>query len=131
MPAGQYNGWMPNNNNWQWNQPYQQQQQLNNRNSINNIFRVTGPESAKAYPLCRDSSVVLFDADNPVFYLKTTDDGGFPLPLRTFSFEEIKTPEVQPVVEQIDTSNFVTKDDLEGLQNNISELKNMLEGLVN
>ncbi len=131
MPAGQYNGWMPNNNNWQWNQPYQQQQQLNNRNSINNIFRVTGPESAKAYPLGRDSSVVLFDADNPVFYLKTTDDGGFPLPLRTFSFEEIKTPEVQPVVEQIDTSNFVTKDDLEGLQNNISELKNMLEGLVN
>lgn len=135
MPAGQYNNWMPNNwNNWQWNQSYQQQPQLNNmnntRNPINNILKVTGPESAKAYPLGRDSSVVLFDADNPVFYLKTTDDGGFPLPLRTFSFEEIKTPEVQPVVEQIDTSNFVTKNDLETLQNDISELKNMLEGLV-
>ena len=102
----------------------------NTRNPINNILKVTGPESAKAYSLPPDSSVILFDAENPVFYLKATDDGGFPHPLRTFSFEEIKTPENQSI-EQIDTSNFVTKNDLETLQNDISELKNMLEGLVN
>ena len=93
----------------------------------NNIIRVTGPESAKAYPLGRDSAIVLFDAKNPIFYLKTTDDGGFPLPLRTFRFEEI----IEQPPEPIDTSNFATKSDLEDLEKNISELKNLLEGLVN
>ena len=34
------------------------------------------------------------------------------------------------MIEQIDTSNFVTKDDLETLEKDVSELKNMLEGLV-
>ena len=34
------------------------------------------------------------------------------------------------MIEQIDTSNFVTKDDLEILEKDVSELKNMLEGLV-
>ena len=95
----------------------------------NNIIRVTGPESAKAYPLGERSSVVLFDAENPIFYLKTTDDGGFPNPLRSFSFEEI-IPETQPQSEQVDTSSFVTKNDLESLEQDISELKDMLEGLV-
>ena len=112
-----------NNNNNMQQQPQQ---------PVNNIIRVTGPESAKAYPLGERSSVVLFDAKNPIFYLKTTDDGGFPNPLRSFSFEEIKTTEnQQPVAEQINTTNFATKEDFETLEKNVSELKNMLEGLVN
>ena len=98
---------------------------------VNNILRVTGPESAKAYSIPADSSVILFDANNPIFYLKTTDDGGFPHPLRTFKFEEVKVPDISASMEQIDTSNFATKDDLDTLQSNISELKEMLEGLVN
>lgn len=109
--------------------PYQSQQN-NLQQSVNNILRVTGPESAKAYTLPANSSVILFDAENPIFYLKTTDDGGFPHALRTFTFEELKT-EDQPVVEPIDTSNFVTKEDLEILEKNITEVKDMLEGLVN
>lgn len=140
MPVGQYNnnGWMPPNNNWsngwQLNQLYQQQRPNNinnNQQPVNNILRVTGPESAKAYSIPADSSVVLFDANNPVFYLKTTDDGGFPHPLRTFSFEEIKVPETQQTVETMDMSNFVTKDDVEILRTDISEMKKILEGLVN
>ena len=136
MAVGQYNNWMPPNNNWpngawQWNAPYQQQPQINNNQEpINNILRVTGPESAKAYPLPRKSSVVLFDADNPIFYLKTTDDGGFPNPLRSFTFEEIKSIETPAVNEQIDTSNFATKDDLDILRKSVLEVKDMLEGLV-
>ena len=96
---------------------------------INNLLRVTGPESAKAYPLPSNSNVVLFDADNPIFYLKSTDDSGF-ASLRTFTFEEQKMIESQPIVEQIDTSNFATKEDLTSLKNNISELRDLLEGLV-
>ena len=128
MPVGQYNNWAPNNwsnNGWQWNNQYQNMQQP--QRSETNIIRVTGPESAKAYAIEKDSSVVLFDAANPIFYVKTTDDGGFPLPLRTFKFEEIIE---QPSEPPVDTSNFATKDDLENLEKNITELKTLLEGLV-
>lgn len=139
MPAGQYNNWMPPNmNNYSgmsaWNNPYQQQlnNSMNNfqqQQPVNNLLRVTGPESAKAYSLPPNSNVVLFDAENPIFYWKTTDDSGFAT-LRTFIFEEQKTVEPQPVLEQIDTSGFATKDDLETLQKNILEMKEMLEGLM-
>ena len=95
---------------------------------VSNILRVTGPESAKAYPVSPNSDVILFDGENPVFYWKSTDDSGF-ASIRTFTFEEQKQ-EVQPIIEQIDTSNFVTKNDLEILEKDVSELKNMLEGLV-
>lgn len=102
-------------------------QQPRKSESETNIIRVTGPESAKAYGIGRDSVVVLFDANNPIFYIKSTDDGGFPLPLRTFKFEEI----IEQPQEPIDTSNFATKNDLEDLEKNIAELKDLLEGLVN
>lgn len=133
------NNWMPPANNlyvgWPYNQnmPYQQQQNTmqQQQQPINNILRVTGPESAKAYSLPPNSNAILFDADNPIFYLKTTDDSGF-ANLRIFAFEEQKPVEVQsqPVIEQIDTSNFATKDDLETLKNTIFEVKDMLKGLV-
>lgn len=138
MPAGQYNNWMPNNwsGTWQWNQPYQPQMSYNNNNNnniqqpVSNILRVTGPESAKAYPVSPNSNVILFDGENPVFYWKSTDDSGF-ASIRTFTFEEQKQEKVQPTVEQIDTSKFITKNDLEALEKDVSELKEMLEGLVN
>ena len=135
MPAGQYNNWTPNNwsGTWQWNnQPYQPIMPHNNNmqqpKTNTNIFRVTGPESAKAYPLPPDSNVVLFDGEKPVFYWKSTDDSGFAT-IRTFIFEE--QFETQPAAEQIDTSNFATKSDLDILQKDITELKSLLEGLVN
>ena len=103
------------------NSTLQSQQQ-----SINNILRVTGPESAKAYSLPPNSNVILFDADNPIFYLKSTDDSGF-ANLRTFTFEEQIPP--QPAVEE-NTASYITKDDLESLEEDISELKEMLKGLV-
>lgn len=78
----------------------------------------------------KKSQIVLFDSDNPIFYVKTTDDGGFPNPLRSFMFEEI-TPNQTASEPQTEASDLVTKDDLKELENNLSELKAMLEGLVN
>ena len=133
MSMGQYN-WIPPNNHWpgtwQWNgnSPYQSPQLNNNTNiqPVNNLLRVTGPESAKAYSLPPNSDVVLFDSENPIFYWKSTDDSGFAT-LRTFIFEEQKAVEPQ----QIDNSNFATKDDLDILKKNILDMKEILEGLVN
>lgn len=54
----------------------------------NNIIRVNGENGAKAFQMnVPNSSVVLFDENENVFYLKTTDGACFPT-LRYFDFNE-------------------------------------------
>lgn len=140
MPMGQHNSWMPNYNNQFNNTPsynnisYNNNAILNNDNNsqpFTNMLSVMGPESAKAYPLPKKSDVILFDDNNPFFYWKSTDDNGFPRPLKAYRFEEVDITETQPVTASIDTSNFATKEDLTTLEKNISQIKEILEGLVN
>jgi hypothetical protein len=107
--------------------------QLFSQRPQNNLLKVTGPESAKAYPIPPNSEVALFDAENPVFYVKTTDASGYPT-LRTFRFEE-QTPkilEMQPAAEATlpDLSGYASKEDLGSLKADISEIKETLKGLM-
>ena len=57
-------------------------------------------------------------SENDVFYIKSTDSSGMPLPLRTFDYKErtaqnaLKTAQNAPQT-AIDTSLFVTRDELE------------------
>lgn len=57
-------------------------------NSGNQPIMVSGLESAKAYATAPNSNVVLFDNNEDVFYLKSTDASNFPS-IRMFRFEEI------------------------------------------
>ena len=42
------------------------------------LIRVTGFDGAKAYQMPPNSSVALFDSNEDIFYVKTTDGAGFP-----------------------------------------------------
>lgn len=53
------------------------------------IIKVTGLEGARAYPMMPNSSVVLFDGNEDIFYLKTTDAANYPT-LRKFSFQPVE-----------------------------------------
>lgn len=53
------------------------------------IVKVTGMDGARAYMVAPNSSVALFDDARDVFYLKTTDAGGYPT-IRTFEFTEVR-----------------------------------------
>ena len=64
------------------NQPFPQQ-------ITQNLIRVNGIEGAKAYQMSANSTVALFDTNEDIMYVKTTDGAGFPI-IRTFSFTEIK-----------------------------------------
>ena len=103
--------------NQQTGYPYQQSYSGTSYQKPNqsNLLKVTGPESAKAYPVGPNSTVALFDGDQAIFYLKTTDDAGFAT-LRTFKFEEV-SPE--PAQQQIEVTpvqaDYVTKDDLKDI----------------
>lgn len=147
------NAWTPNGPTW--NQPQYPIQQvtpyttqstysgtgsyLYNRQPRNNMPRVAGPESAKAFPMNPGDEIVVFDANDPVFYFLSADDSGFKQ-MKTFEFHE-KAPDVLDVQPQISEAaipdHLVTKDDFEGLQKQVqafatdlSEVKKMIEGLV-
>jgi hypothetical protein len=120
--------------NYQQPMPYQQQypqiQQtvsqtpiMNNRAS--GIVWVQGEAGAKAYPVAPGNSVLLMDSESDVFYIKSTDASGVPMPLRMFNYTEIVQTQTkeQNTEAQLDTSQFVTRRELEELRQMINELK--------
>lgn len=122
--------------NYQTPVPYQQQypqmqQTAPNTPAIMNhstasIIWVQGEAGAKAYPVAPGNSVLLMDSESDVFYIKTTDISGIPAPLRMFNYTEIVQTQPQEQyteTPQIDTSQFVTRSELDELRDMIENLK--------
>lgn len=82
----------------------------------NGINWVQGESGAKSFLMAPNTTVMLMDSERDVFYIKTSDASGMPLPLRVFDYKERKGA---PAIQDIDTSNFVTKDELEKLREEI------------
>ena len=73
------------------NQYYNHQmnnQQIFPQEQTQNLIRVNGIEGAKTYQMSANSTVALFDSNEDIMYIKTTDGAGFPS-IRTFNFVEI------------------------------------------
>ena len=88
-------------------QPYQMPQ-----NNESQIVWVQGIEGAKSYPVAPGKSVLLLDSESSVFFIKSSDASGMPLPLRVFDYTERtqQTPQA-PAVQQ--TPEYVTRSELE------------------
>lgn len=57
---------------------------------------VNGVEGAKQFPLVPNSRIALFDVNEDIVYIKTTDAGGYPS-IRAFRMTEINdTPKADP-----------------------------------
>ena len=56
----------------------------------NGINWVLGETAAKSYAVAPGQSMLLMDSESPVFYIKSTDQSGMPLPLRIFDYTERK-----------------------------------------
>lgn len=97
-------------------QPMQQQS--------SQIIWVSGEAGAKSYLVAPGNTVMLLDAENSVFYLKSADASGMPLPLRIFDYKERSAtpPQVAGGAvsgEQIDFGKFVTREEFEQLKASI------------
>lgn len=68
------------------------------------LIWVQGEAGAKAYTIAPNSSVLLMDSEQDVFYIKTTDAAGMPS-LRVFQYTEIVTT---PAVENAAEERYVT-----------------------
>lgn len=87
----------------QFNNPYF------NGNNNNQLTRVTGIEGAKTFQMFPNSTVALFDSNEDLMYIKSTDGGGFPT-IRTFKFEEVTNTPKQDA--PVDLSNYITREEL-------------------
>ena len=98
-------------------QPMQQQS--------SQIIWVSGEAGAKSYLVAPGNTVMLLDAENSVFYLKSADASGMPLPLRIFDYKERNTTAQQafggPVTaESVNLDNFVTRKEFDELKASIA-----------
>lgn len=76
------------------------------------LIRVTGLDGAKAYQMTPNSAVALFDGNEDIFYIKTTDGAGFPT-IRAFKFEPIET--------NTSSVEYVSRSEFEALRKEIRE----------
>jgi hypothetical protein len=96
----------------------QQPQPMMSQPQSNGIVWVQGENAAKSYPVAPNTTVMLLDSESSVFYLKTSDASGMPLPLRVFDYKErtenvAKMPSDSPKNDfNVDFDNFVTYDKL-------------------
>ena len=92
-----------------------QPQQYQPQQTQNGIVWVQGEAGAKAHPVGAGQSALLMDSENNVFYIKSSDVSGMPLPLRIFDYQERNTNASPTAVQNstIDTSIYVTKEELE------------------
>ena len=65
--------------NYNWMQPQQAQ---------SNINWVQGESGAKSFAVAPGQSMLLMDSESNVFYIKSSDASGMPLPLRIFEYTE-------------------------------------------
>lgn len=91
----------------QYYNPQMNNQQFLPQIQTQNLIRVNGIEGAKAYQMSANSIVSLFDANEDIMYIKSTDGAGFPS-IRTFSFTEIK--EENKPAQQVD---YISREEFE------------------
>lgn len=89
-----------------------QSNQVNNNGSINWVM---GEAAARSYAVAPGQSVLLLDSDSSVFYIKSADASGMPLPLRIFDYKErTQQPHTEPQVQQsAQIPEYITRDEFE------------------
>ena len=99
----------------QQGQPMQPQQLPANPmagSAQNGMIWVSGRQEADGYLIAPNSAVALWDANNPVVYLRKADSTGKPSTVVYDLVERTDNPPAQPAP-QIDLSRYVTIDQLE------------------
>ena len=104
---------------------YQLPQYTYTPNQSNSSIRwVQGEAAARAQYVDPGTSSIFLDSEDNLFYIKTTDTSGIPMPLRIFKYEEIKPDsDKRSAATDIDTSFFITKEEFE---KRITELENLI-----
>ena len=89
----------------------------------NNINWVQGEAGARSVSVAAGQKVLLMDSENNVFYVKSSDGSGMPMPLRVFEYKEITDMADSKAEEE----SFITKKEFEERFSKIEEMLNKKE----
>ena len=78
------------------------------------LLWVQGEAGAKSFLLAPGQTVMLMDSEDSVFYIKTADASGMPMPLRVFDYRERTTAQTTAPITN-DTNRFVTREEFNEL----------------
>ena len=121
----------------QYNQQFNNQQEFNQNqqppsppnNSNNGITWVQGYEGAKSYLLPHNSSAILMDSEDSIFYIKTTDNVGMPT-TRAFEFREIQIKPKNQSQVNFDANSLVPRDEFDLLKDKVEKYEKLLDALT-
>lgn len=83
---------------------------------------VSGEAGAKSWIMGKGETVLLMDSESQVFYLKSTDQTGMPMPLRVFEYKERVTEAMQNNV-MTANNEYVTRQEYDELKAIVNSLK--------
>ena len=78
----------------------------------NGMIFVNNQKEAEDWLIQRGETVILWDKNRPVFYIKAADNRGLPLPIEVKEYHDV-VEEKLPVQTEIDTSKYVTSEEFE------------------
>ena len=85
------------------------------------LLRVNGIDGAKAYPTMPNSVVALFDANEDLMYIKSTDAANYPT-IDTYKFEKIKPESLDSKTDYVTRKEFLEfKEELLNAKQSISK----------
>lgn len=108
-------------------QQAQVQPQIQQTPAQNGIIWVQGEEGAKAYLVAPGNTIWLMDSEAPVFYIKSTDTSGVPMPLRIFDFSERGGQSRQVEAQAVD---YARREDVDKLSAQCAELSERYAALA-
>ena len=114
-----YNNYFPMSYQPMYQQPMQIQPQPQPQTQGNSINWVQGEAAARSFAVAPGQSVLLLDSDASVFYIKSSDASGMPLPLRIFDYTERTHQNVSQPQIQNTQPEYITREEFE---KRISEL---------
>ena len=79
---------------------------------VNAINWVQGEAGAKSVPVAPGQKVLLMDSETNVFYVKSSDVSGMPLPLRIFEYKEVSKVATEDSTASAQNT-YVTHEELE------------------
>lgn len=101
-----------------------QAQPVQNNQALN---WVQGEAGAKSWIVGRGETALLMDSEKQVFYIKSCDATGMPLPLRVFDYTERKQEMRTDMPIQKENPEYVTREEYTLLANKFNDLESLIE----
>ncbi len=97
------------------------------------IVWVQGEAGAKSYPVAPNTRLMLMDSEADVFYIKSADGSGMPLPLRTFDYVERTSDKPRETAQEHVCKcgdKFVKRDDFDALAAELEEMRRRIDEMT-